>query len=97
MKLIIIEEMRETNFRTGKQKIKKTDKQKVFCLVGKVIAFEKGKHSFEITEVTDDTVGFIVLYAEERYNKHWKLKKGDSTLYQPVARDDGYIYSFRLK
>ncbi len=97
MKLIIIEELRETNFRTGKRKIKKTDKRKVSCSVGNVIAFEKGKHSFEITEVTDDTVGFIALYAEERYNKQWKLKKGDSTLYQPATRDDGYIYSFRLK
>ena len=97
MKLIIKEEMREINFCTGKQKIKKTDKHKVFCYVGKVIAFEKGKHSFEITEVTDDTVGFTALNSEERYNKQWKLKKGDSTLYQPVIHDDGYIYLFRLK
>lgn len=97
MKLIIKEEMRETNFYTGKQKIKKTDKHKVLCSVGKVIAFEKGKHSFEITEVTDDAVGFTALNAEERYNKQWKLKKGDSTLYQPATRDDGYIYLFRLK
>ncbi len=97
MKLIIKEELWEIDFRTGKLKIQKSEKQKVPCFVGKVIAFEKGKHSFEITEVTDDTVGFTALNAEERYNKQWKLKKGDSTLYQPVIHDDGYIYLFRLK
>lgn len=100
MKLIIKEEKCETDFRPGKpvkQKMKKTDKQRVSCTVGKVITFEKGKQSFEITEVTDDTVGFIAVYAEERYNKQWKLKKGESTLYHPAARDGGYRYLFILK
>ena len=97
MKLIIKEELWEVDFRKGKLKIQKSEKQKVPCFVGKTIAFEKGKHSFEITEVTDDTVGFSALYAEERYNKQWKLIKGESTLYQPVSRDGGYRYLFILK
>lgn len=97
MKLIIKEEMWKIDFRTGKMKIQKSDKQKVSCFVGKVIAFEKGKQSFEITEVTDDTVGFIALYTEERYNKQWKLIKGESALYQPVSRGGGYRYFFILK
>ncbi len=41
MKLIIKEELWEIDFRTGKLKIQKSEKQKVPCFVGKVIAFEK--------------------------------------------------------
>ena len=97
MKLVIKEEMWKIISRTGKQKIRKTDKQKAHCYVGKVITFEKGKRIFEITEVTDKTVGFTVLYADERYNKQWKLKIGESTFYTPVCRDGGYRYFFKLK
>lgn len=94
---MIKEEMWGINSRTGKQKVRKTDKQRAHCYVGKVIAFEKGKRTFEITEVTDETVGFTVLYADERYNKQWKLKKGESTVYMPGSRDGGYRYFFKLK
>lgn len=97
MRLLIREEQRGKNPRNGKMRVRKTDKKSISCTVGKTVTFEKGKTSFEITEVSEDEVLFVVLYAEERYNKAWKLKKGENTFYKPANIDDGYIYLFRLK
>lgn len=97
MKLIIKEEQWKMNFRTGKQKVKTTDKKKTKCLIGKSIVFEKGQRSFLINDVTDDSVSFTVLYAEERHNKEWRLRKGETTFYRPFSSNDGYRYCFSVK
>ena len=97
MKLIIKEEQWKLNFRTGKQKVKTTDKKKIKCLIGKSVVFVKGQHCFLINDVTDDSVSFTVLYAEERHNKEWRLRKGERTFYRPFSSNDGYQYFFSVK
>lgn len=97
MKLIIEEQQRKLDYRTGKQKVIKTAKRKEKCVIGKTIAFEKGERCFVIKEVTEKSVSFTVLYSEERYNKEWKLKKGERTIYRPIAADGGYQYYFKAK
>ena len=97
MKLLITEEFWSICIRTGRSSVKKTAQKTFECVVGKPPPFERGRRSFSIDKVTDTAVTVTVHCADERYNRTWTLKKGESVLYRPRYFDGGYQYRIKLK
>lgn len=96
MKLKITEEAWGINHRSGGSSIRKTDEKTYDCVIGELPPFKNGK-LFVIDEVTEDSVTFSVHCANEKYNKTWTLKKGESQFYRPLSMDGGYQYTFKVK
>ena len=97
MKLQIIEEAWGIDHRTGSSSVRKTDDKTFDCVPGDLPTFEKGRRNFSIDEVTEDGITVSVHCTNEKYNKTWTLKKGDSEFYRPMSMDGGYQYTFTLK
>ena len=97
MKLKITEEAWGINHRTGKSSVRKTDEKTFDCVAGELPPFETGRRSFTIDEVTEEGITLSVHCANEKYNKTWKLKKGEGAFYRPMSMDGGYQYTFKVK
>lgn len=96
MKLKIKETAWGINRKNGDYRERVTAEISVSCEVGDIPDFGKGRRRFGIDEVNESGISLSVHCADPRYNKTWKIKKGEEVTYRPRSFDGGYFYNFKL-
>lgn len=97
MKLKIKEFAWGINRISGEYRKKITNTKTIVCNSCDTFEFGKGKRLFSVDEINECSIVFSVHSANARFNKTWKIKKGEKICYRPFSFDGGYFYYFELK
>ncbi len=73
-----------------------TAEQSFPCEAGALPSFGKGERRFVIDKVEGGSILLSVHCADPKYDRTWKIQRGEIVLYRPRSFDGGYFYHFKL-